>query len=891
MSTANGPEPDKSSPREQNPPPSSPIRRILRGLVVVLVLACIVLAGLWIALPRLAQEFVVPMLAKSLNAPELRMDIRRADFSGLDLGEISLSRDAGIGTRAVLIDWSISGLLQGRIDRVRIFGLEVFASKINGKWEIPGLPIPENSSGAASGPMFVPAIGELQVDGQISLDGDGLRLSLPFFLRGSLDEDARLLLDAKTAPAGQNLSLFLKADLHTSDFQLTFTLPSASVAALASLMPGLERLALGGAVRAVADLTMPLDQKPRLEAEFGLDAFQSLLGGTPLTQDGNATARLHWQDDPQLALSPVSLLAPMPLTLTISDVTTSIEDLAFACSWNLFLPSLPGIEFSTPPRLAGRTELRGTDHGWTMRTEAGLDAIEGRPSQTPDLTVSLAATTLSLDTTTNATDARIDAKLALGRLHMTRDTAAATLSGLNLTVNATAAPDWTGTAAFSGARLEARQPGMSLTTTRLEAGGTFSLADQFAVSGTINSSARAASGDTSAFMTLRLPLAWPTPAVSPGTVNLDLNWAGKGLAKISSSVAQDLHGARLDGTISVLPLAFRAAMKGRVDLKDISGSWLELKAGQSVSLPGKLADFVPAARDLSGSARLDATARLDMSRGVPMLPVGMKISDLSLSHDKSKISLNQGSVALSFSDLLSMRSDPDARMNFDRLQLGTIILEQGVIQFQIEALHSVLVEGCQFKWAGGRIGSQSFRINPSVEDYTVELYCDRVEMAQALEQFGLTQAKGGGTANGRIPVRYADGVLTFDNGFLYSTPGEKGVLKVQGTEILTAGVPPGTPQHGQLDLAAEALKDFSYDWARIRINTEERELIVSLELDGKPEQPLPFSYNREIGGFARVDASSPGSIFQGIRLDVNFRLPLDQLLQYRQLLELMTNGG
>jgi hypothetical protein len=341
----------------------------------------------------------------------------------------------------------------------------------------------------------------------------------------------------------------------------------------------------------------------------------------------------------------------------------------------------------------------------------------------------------------------------------------------------------------------------------------------------------------------------------------------------------------------VLPLAFRAAMKGRIDARDIAGSWIELKAGQNVSLPGNLGNFVPAARDLTGSARLDATARLDMSRGVPLLPVDLKISGLSLSHEKSKLSLNQGSIALSFSDLLNMRSDPDGRMNFDRLQLGTVILEQGDIHFQIEALHSILVEGCRFQWAGGRIGSQAFRINPGVEDYTVELYCDRVEMAQVLEQFGLTQAKGGGTANGRIPLRYANGVLTFDNGFLYSTPGEKGVLKVQGTEILTAGMPPGTPQYGQLDLAAEALKDFSYEWARIRLNTEKRELIVSLELDGKPEKPLPFSYNRDIGGFARVDASSPGSVFQGIRLDVNFRLPLDQLLQYRQLLELMTNGG
>jgi len=130
-------------------------------------------------------------------------------------------------------------------------------------------------------------------------------------------------------------------------------------------------------------------------------------------------------------------------------------------------------------------------------------------------------------------------------------------------------------------------------------------------------------------------------------------------------------------------------------------------------------------------------------------------------------------------------------------------------------------------------------------------------------------------------VRYSGGSLTFDNGYLYSTPGEKGVLHIQGTEILTAGVPPGTPQYGQLDLAAEALKDFAYEWAKIRLNTQQDELVVSLELDGKPEKPLPFTFNRDIGGFARVTGNSPGSVFQGIRLDVNFR----------QLLELMKNGG
>ena len=60
----------------------------------------------------------------------------------------------------------------------------------------------------------------------------------------------------------------------------------------------------------------------------------------------------------------------------------------------------------------------------------------------------------------------------------------------------------------------------------------------------------------------------------------------------------------------------------------------------------------------------------------------------------------------------------------------------------------------------------------------MELYCDRVQLAQALEQFGMTQVRGGGTANGRIPLHYAGGLLSFDDGFLYSTPGEKDVFQI-----------------------------------------------------------------------------------------------------------------
>ena len=64
-----------------------------------------------------------------------------------------------------------------------------------------------------------------------------------------------------------------------------------------------------------------------------------------------------------------------------------------------------------------------------------------------------------------------------------------------------------------------------------------------------------------------------------------------------------------------------------------------------------------------------------------------------------------------------------------------------------------------------------------------------------------------------------------------------------------------------------------------------------MELDGKPAAPLPFVYKKEIGGFARVDAGSPGSHFQGIHLNVNFRLPLNKIMQYKELIQMIQKSG
>ena len=179
------------------------------------------------------------------------------------------------------------------------------------------------------------------------------------------------------------------------------------------------------------------------------------------------------------------------------------------------------------------------------------------------------------------------------------------------------------------------------------------------------------------------------------------------------------------------------------------------------------------------------------------------------------------------------------------------------------------------------------RLSPGVEDYRLTFYCDRLNLAKVLGQFGAAAAEGRGAVNGRIPLQYADGKISFDDGFLFSTPGDGGKIRLTGTDILTAGIPPNTPQFVQMELAREALRDYDYTWAKLNITSQEEELLLQMQMDGKPAQTLPFVYKKDIGGFMKVEANAKGSKFQGIRLDVNFRLPLNKLLQYKDIINMI----
>ena len=351
----------------------------------------------------------------------------------------------------------------------------------------------------------------------------------------------------------------------------------------------------------------------------------------------------------------------------------------------------------------------------------------------------------------------------------------------------------------------------------------------------------------------------------------------------------DAYGFNASVTSGMLP-GLRADVDAQVQTAgDRIGQTVLTAVVPAWNIPGDidLGAFAPAAAGVRLTGSMDGRGTLTLSRGRLSGNLDVALTDGDLELKEHRMALNGVNLALRFPELPRVRSAVAQRLRFDRAALGAIVVDGGSIDFQVESENTVFVEKGRMAWCGGVVDTGSLRVTAGKADYTVNLYCQRLGLSGILEQLGAVNAKGTGTVNGRIPITYKDGQLQFDDGFLFSTPGEGGRIQLTGTDILTRGIPAGTPQFTQVELAREALRDYTYDWAKLGLSSEGETFVLRLQFDGKPVHPLPFVYNQEIGGFMRVEAGGPGSNFQGIALDVNLRLPLNQLLQYKDLVNMI----
>jgi hypothetical protein len=921
-----------------------PVGRKITVPIILILLAILIGGGLFFLasylLPGLFESKLISILKKDAGISEFSLDFRQLNLEGADLGPLRLGspRNPALIVRSVQVDYAVGELYRKKIKKIVVSGVELYVERKNGQWGLRGFDIkqmlrPMNASPAKNRDAkndALPFPEHIDINNGILIwtsDETTHRMAFEIDVVPHESADHILVATVRLYPRGLSVSAVANIDLTQKQIRSEFKAAHLDLLRFADVFQRIDGLTVNGTASLAADARIRLEP-------FEVASFKGRLEGSAL---GIAYKGLQFQalsKDPQqslplaidveshnpgkihVRLSNLSVGAPVATRLsdfvgTLQSSETGMEFSGhFSMSANVTddpANAAAGLRFMQPfslplkfsGHLAGdhqwRFELISEDRRTLAQKQMVLEYHQNRISaQMPsvhlsargsgrlfDMTYKLWAATVRLASeSVNIFSPRL---VLEGQTIVTADTTPGAMSTFNLdlsgsVVKAAAATIRPKRLSASGRLIRNRQGKHSMA-------GRLKFADTRFEASAANIALHGAQGS--------IPFQFPA-AISgqKGMISIkNTRFKQLDLGSVQADVQQTTSGLAFNGKMKnpMLP-ALAVQFSGTSDFVNAAG--LQTRARFTISYPQTapeidLGKFLPAAQGFRFSGKLWEQGDIVIEKNGLQAIARTGVQNGILRHRKNKIAVSGIQTELLIQDLAKVRSAPGQKLNFDRASLGEIYIENGEIDFQIESANSFLIEKSHFMWCDGNVDAPAIRFKPGIDDYQLILYCDRLNLAKVLEQFGAASVEAEGQLNGRIPVQIKNGQLSFKNGFLYTTPGQPGKIRMKDTEILTAGIPKDAPQYVQMELARKALEDYDYSWAKLNLTTEGEDLLLNMQLDGKPAQSLPFVYQKDIGGFAKVEAGVQGSTFQGIRLDVNFRLPLNKLMQYQELIQMI----
>ncbi len=910
-------------------------RSIVYLLLVISVPVGILLAGYWV-LPVYIESKLIPKLFEKIGISPLECRIRRLDFSGLDAGPIRFGneKDTALLIRTLQIDYAFKELLQKRVKNVRFTGVTLRCAFEDGLLTFPGLyltPIlanlkqaPDPQQAHETGPLeMMPDRIEVR-SGTLILEFKQLDYRIPFELVIKPGNDGLLKGMLWIYPRGQKLAITADLFLEPNTARLTLVSDSIQLHRFSDLTAWLPDLHLSGEIDIKADAGISL-------SPFSLNFLDAVLSWKNASVDYNAIqmrpgGALDQIGEPltihlkggksgiwHLESTAFSFTSPLPLALSDLHLDINTNEKATRATGRARL----GLKKS-PPEFSGPISIqKDTDtalHFSASITETGKWIAEiSNKVQNKSATeiekchLKMNGANFFSETPVVFISASGEGQKGVARLEATTHNILLENGETNLKIPLFRT---IGDVMIDGDRVMAKFK-MTLPDTRIDSDSMLATIPHVSFSGDIQKSkhhsprfngffefSKMSLVDTASLIKIEgagcsVPVRWPesTPGKS-GNFAIDRFWFSDHLlGSINGTLRQKNMGVLFSGTHdnTLLP-GLKALFSGKI-LKQADG---RQTAELSFEIPTltlesgvDLEQFFPAAKGITFTGTLSARGGIKTENSNLEGVAEVRIDGGAVMLEEYNMSIEGIETIVQLPDLIHFRSRPDQRICFKKAAFGTIAMTSGKIHFQIESPTSFFIEKSSFNWCNGNVDTQSFRIIPDSDDYSLTLYCSRLDLAMMLGQLGDMNAEGKGTVNGKIPLDVRNGKIKIVDGFLNSVPGDGGSIRLKGTETLAKGLLTDSPQFGQLELALEALKDYEYKWAKLELNSEEDTLLMRLQFDGKPARPLPFEFSPELGGFARIESGKAGSLFQGISLDINLKLPLNEILRYKGVLNMI----
>lgn len=846
--------------------------RIIKNTVTIIgvsLTAFILGMALFEFLPFFAQEIIHSAISKN-NLP-ISLKVRDIGLWSSDFSEIAVgAKEPFASVDSIRLDYSPNSLWHKKLTKISLSGLELNLQVQDGKLVLPWQPAQglQTAKTAATG-ITNYQLEQLHNLGEINMDRAAINISFEkgkFSIPCSVNvqfsnaNPRRLILRAIMMLRDQPINTTAEIDLDTMEVKSNLEANSLDLVRFADLMTSNANLTAAGLLRIESTINLGLQPLSLLSAEVSGKVEQADISF------GN-------------------------LRLTTIESPENQQPFLF----NLTAEKSSGRFTSTSLAMTGliEAEVGGFELAFS-KTEKGITADGSFSTNIPKQTTASALAIEPLTVTTNVYgESGNDGSWQLHVSPLNKPALGLSLENLTLSANLT---DYD-LSASGKADSTSLKYSVKLSTLTVDADNFFIQLPELSASGKtidgassfvfpFNNLVFTNHGDFSTATEGEIHFNWPyQPNTQNSTISINtIQFADLDLGSLNLSLKQEQLGFKIAGhhknslidtlCFDLTGYADFLSVKPEADIQFQNACNNSIKSLNLGKFSPKLAGFYT-------DAELHIGGKLGYKGGKPSGKINSTISNIRMTSAEKDFTLDGGSLDLHFSELPTIKTSPKQKFSFQSLKFGKITAGNGLVDFQVESPESIFIEKSQFQWSDGHVYTPAMRFSPKIKDYDLIFFCDRLHFAKLLEQLGVATSEGQGRVNGRVPVRITDGKFFLENGFLYSTPGEGGRIKLSQTDILTDNIPKNTPQFAQIDLAREALKDFAYDWTTLDINSESAEdLLLHLQINGRPSNPLPFVYNQEFGGFARVDASNPGSHFQGIKLDVNFRLPLNQVLHY-----------
>jgi hypothetical protein len=336
------------------------------------------------------------------------------------------------------------------------------------------------------------------------------------------------------------------------------------------------------------------------------------------------------------------------------------------------------------------------------------------------------------------------------------------------------------------------------------------------------------------------------------------------IGKITGEVKQKEKGIEFFGTAQTPLETLKIKVTGTCQgLEDGTAASLYFEVPET-QLPenSQLGRLHPALAGYRCVGYVSAVGTLSLLQGKWDSQARLKIRDLDLENESGEIKCRGMNTEITFKDLLDFQTGFSQRLDFKNINISGIQLQKGNLVFEMNSNGSLYIEGGEFAFGGGRILLQPFRFDLNGKDLQMTLYSDRIDFAEIVNVLlGDKIADGAAQISGRVTIDISDGIPVFREGDLYSIPGVGGNIKFIRSEAISGGVL----------LVEEAVKDFNYDWIKVKLETVNEKSNMIAFINGKPARKLPLTYDTKSKDIIRDKTGGHNLELKGLLLELHFK--------------------